>query len=110
MKSKRSKATDIPKKVKEAVFKRDGGMCVNKCGRPGIPNAHYIRRSQNGLGIEQNIFTACPDCHREQDNGLNSKEYDAFAEKYLKSIYKGCWTKDKLIFRKRRKLKWKIIN
>ena len=47
MKSKRSKATDIPRKVREAVYERDRGMCVNKCGRPGIPNAHYIRRTHS---------------------------------------------------------------
>ena len=28
MKSKRAKATDIPQKVKQAVWERDGGRCV----------------------------------------------------------------------------------
>lgn len=47
-KSKRSNATDIPKEVKEEVYKRDKGRCVI-CPNPGIPNAHFIRRSQGGL-------------------------------------------------------------
>ena len=44
-KSKRTKALEIPSKVKAAVFERDGGCCVY-CGRVGIPNAHFIARSQ----------------------------------------------------------------
>ena len=48
MKSKRTRETDIPSKVKRAVFERDNGECIvchNLRGR-GIPNAHYIRRGQ----------------------------------------------------------------
>ena len=45
MKSKRTKACEISLKTKERVYQRDGGLCI-KCHRPGIPNAHYIRRSQ----------------------------------------------------------------
>ena len=111
-KSNMAKACEISPATKINVWERDKHKCIF-CGKNvqvSCACCHFVPRSHGGLGIEQNIFTACPDCHREQDNGLNSKVYDAFAEKYLKSIYKGCWTKDKLIFRKRRKLKWKIIN
>ena len=111
-KSNMAKACEILPATKINVWERDKHKCIF-CGKTvhgSCACCHFVPRSHGGLGIEQNIFTACPDCHREQDNGLNSKVYDAFAEKYLKSIYKGCWTKDKLIFRKRRKLKWKIIN
>ena len=45
MKSKRSKACDIPPQVKLKVFERDNGLCII-CGEPGIPNAHLVRRSQ----------------------------------------------------------------
>ena len=57
---KMTKATSIPKSVKEAVYERDGGRCI-LCGRNnGEPVAHVIRRSQGGKGIEQNIVTLCP--------------------------------------------------
>ena len=60
MKSKRSKATDIPMSVKKKVWERDCGRCVvcgNHCNV--MPNAHYIPRSKGGLGIEENIITLC---------------------------------------------------
>lgn len=44
-KSKRAKATAIPQEVKEKVLLRDDYKCII-CGKAGIPNAHYIRRSQ----------------------------------------------------------------
>lgn len=66
---KQTKATSIPKSVKEAVYERDGGRCI-LCGRNnGEPVAHVIRRSQGGRGIEQNIVTLCPSCHRAFDEG-----------------------------------------
>lgn len=74
MKSKRTKATDISMAVKKKVFKRDEGKCVI-CGNMVnvMPNSHYIRRSHGGLGIEENIFTACTNftqnkCHERWDN------------------------------------------
>lgn len=51
-------------------------------------------------GIPENIFTACEDDHREQDNGLRSKEYTEIAERHLKGIYGANWDKSKLIYRK----------
>lgn len=53
-----------------------------------------------GLGIEENIFTACDNCHREQDNGLNTKEFDRKAKRYLKGIYKTKWKIENLIYKK----------
>ena len=60
MKTKRSKATDIPMSVKQKVWERDKGMCV-VCGNNYnvMPNAHFISRSKGGLGIEQHIVTLC---------------------------------------------------
>ncbi len=50
--SKRSKACDISPKVKKKVWERDNHCCII-CGSPyAMPNAHYIARSQGGLGIE----------------------------------------------------------
>lgn len=108
-KHKQTKATSIQKSVKEIVWERDNHKCIF-CKNPVdmfYANAHFIPRSSGGLGIPENIFTACETCHREQDNGLNTKEYDKIAEHYLKSIYGGRWNKEKLIYRKRRKLNGK---
>ena len=71
--SKRSKATDISIKTRQLVYERDNGLCII-CGRPGIPNSHYIRRSKGGLGIPQNIVTMCISCHNAYDNGNRREE------------------------------------
>jgi len=101
-KHKQTKKTDIPKKVKITVWSRDDHKCIF-CGKLvewNYANAHFIPRSAGGLGIEENIFTACQSCHREQDNGLNTTEYTLEAEKYLRACYGKNWTKDKLIYKK----------
>ncbi len=97
--SKRSRACDIPKKVKDAVWERDGHCCII-CGSPqAMPNAHFIPRSQGGLGVEENIVTLCLQCHFEYDNGGKRKEHGAFIEGYLRSLYID-WDKSKLIYKK----------
>lgn len=70
---KRTKALAISKAVKETVYKRDRGMCI-LCGRPGLPEAHYISRAKGGLGIEQNIVTLCRPCHLELDQTTKRRE------------------------------------
>ena len=101
-KHKQTKEKEIPKKVKEAVWKRDKHRCIfcKKEVDVFYANAHFIPRSAGGLGIEENIFTACEECHREQDNGKKTKEYDQKAKKYLKSIYGSNWNIEKLIYKK----------
>lgn len=64
--NKRTKALAISQAVKAKVFRRDNGLCI-LCGRAGLPEAHYIPRSQGGLGIEQNIVTLCRFCHNKLD-------------------------------------------
>lgn len=99
--SKMAKACEIPKYVKKKVHIRDKGRCIF-CGKyvdVSKSCCHLIPRSLGGLGIEENIFTACDDCHREQDNGFNTKVFDAEAEKYLKNCYED-WNKANLIYRK----------
>ena len=73
MKSKRAKALDISASVKKKVFERDRGRCVI-CGSSYnvMPNSHFVRRGRGGLGIEENIFTACTNltenrCHERYD-------------------------------------------
>ena len=98
----RTKKTDISKKVKEIVWERDKHKCII-CGK-WVPVecacCHYIPRSSGGLGIPENVYTGCSDCHREQDNGLNTKLYDSQVKKYLKRIYGTDWNEKKLIYKK----------
>ena len=100
-KSKRAKATDIPKEVKAKVYERDKGKCI-VCGAQGVPNAHVISRSHGGLGIEQNIVTLCPRCHYEYDNGPKRISTGELLRDYLKTIYEG-WNEEDLIYDKWRK-------
>lgn len=100
--SKRSKACDISQKTKEIVWNRDNQSCII-CGKyvsKTCANAHYIKRSQGGLGIEQNIVTLCPHCHYEEDFGKDTKLYEEKIENYLKSKYGTNWDKSKLIYSK----------
>ena len=86
MKHKETKATSIPNEVKLIVFSRDKGRCII-CGAPGLPEAHFIRRSQGGLGIEQNIVTLCRACHYEFDEGKRHREYKKKIREYLDRFY-----------------------
>lgn len=99
LKSKRSKACDIPKRVKDAVWERDGHCCI-VCGNPAaMPNAHYIPRSQGGLGIEQNIATLCIVCHYAFDQTISRDWYKQQVREYLQSKYLD-WQEDDLIYKK----------
>lgn len=88
-KHKSTKATLIPLSVKYKVWDRDSHCCII-CGSPNAaPNAHYIRRSQMGKGIEENIVTLCPQCHNDFDNGSKRKEYGQIIKDYLDMYYPG---------------------
>lgn len=101
-KKERTKATDIQSGVKQIVWERDNHQCIF-CHK-NVPidnaNAHFIKRSQGGLGIPMNIFTACDTCHYEEDHGLECLRYEDFAEQYLKKYYGAKWDKNKLIYNK----------
>lgn len=102
MKHKRTKATDITKEVRQTVALRDNGKCIY-CGKyvpVACSNAHFIKRSQGGLGIPENIVTLCPKCHFEEDFGQDTKLYEDYIENYLKGIYGADWSKDKLVYKK----------
>lgn len=107
MKTKRSKATDIPMNVKQKVWERDGGRCI-VCGNNYnvMPNAHYISRAKGGLGIEQNVVTLCTTltknkCHHKYDNGTKEEHdrIEKIIERYLQSKYPD-WKKDDLFYKK----------
>lgn len=105
-------ARAIPKSVKLAVEKRDATAdteywpCCLICGRPAPPEApwafscaHYISRAQEGLGVEENILTLCPECHHEYDQHGDRNGMREDFRKYLKSKYPD-WDESKLIYRK----------
>lgn len=96
-KSKRTKALEIPPKVKQKVLERDEA-CI-WCGRQGQPNAHFIARSQGGLGIEENILTLCFDCHRRYDQTDERAKMREYFKNYLQEQYPG-WDKTKLYYKK----------
>lgn len=94
----RKRFTAIPKAVKEKVYERDGGRCIF-CGRPGLPEAHYVSRARGGLGVERNILTLCRPCHDAMDNGKYIKAFRAEAKAYLMKQYED-WNEEELIYRK----------
>lgn len=95
---KRTKAIAISPEVRKKVEERDGFCCIF-CGKPGRGEAHFINRSQGGLGVEENILTVCRECHGQMDNGQATKLYRAKAEEYLRSKYPD-WDKSKLVYDK----------
>lgn len=100
--SKRSKACAISPATKEIVWNRDNHRCII-CGKYvpiGCANAHFIKRSQGGLGIPENIVTLCLECHFEEDFGKDTKLYEERIKTYLKGIYGANWSIEKLIYKK----------
>ena len=94
-----TKATSIPPTLKPVVWKRDAGRCV-LCGSINAgPHCHFIRRSQLGLGIAENIWTGCEQCHREFDSEASDGPLHKIVEDYLKSNYPN-WDKSKLVYQK----------
>jgi len=95
----RTRALAIPPEVKERVRERDGGACVY-CGMTGDPVAHYIPRSQGGRGVEENILTLCPDCHRAYDTGPERAAMGDYFRRYLEERYPG-WDELGLYYKRR---------
>lgn len=99
MRSRRTKALDISKRVKDAVWERDGHACIICGSRAAMPNAHYIARSHGGLGIEQNIVTLCMGCHHAYDNSDKRGGLGNLIRQYLEENYKD-WDETKLYYKK----------
>jgi 5-methylcytosine-specific restriction endonuclease McrA len=99
VKSRRAKACDIPKKVKEIVWERDGHRCIICGSNQAMPNSHFIRRSQGGLGIEENIVTMCMRCHSMYDQYIDRTAMENHVRNYLMSKYPD-WDETKLIYKK----------
>ena len=94
-------ATSIPRSVRVAVWLRDGGECII-CRRP-VPVecacAHIVRRSQGGLGIEKNVVTLCPICHRELDEGKDADVFMAMVLAHIKEYFPD-WKREQCIYHK----------
>ena len=106
---KRHKMTiecDISLEVRKAVKERDINCCIC-CGSPsGVEIAHYVPRSQGGLGIPENLVCLCKTCHKDFD-GRNEHFrtiIQAEIKTHLKQHYPN-WDKSKLVYDK-----WKILS
>lgn len=105
----RTKNLGITTRTKEEVAERDsfaGWPCCIVCGLPApvnnrlaFSNAHYISRSQGGLGVERNILTLCPGCHVRYDQTTERETLKAFFGRYLKSKYPD-WDESTLVYQK----------
>jgi len=101
MRSKRTKALDIPLKVRKEVLDRDD-HCIF-CGMGECEGAyqimHYIPRSAGGLGIPRNLAVGCAKHHAMLDQGIKRAIYLAVFKQHLKDCYTD-WNKDDLTYRK----------
>lgn len=97
-KHKRTRACAISQKTKLIVYERDGRCCIF-CGKSGLPEAHLIPRSQGGLGVPQNIITACRECHDKLDNSTEREKMLREAIIYVKGFYPN-WKREDFIFNK----------
>ncbi len=91
--------TTISPATRRHVYDRDKGCCVLCSTVGGLQCAHYIPRSQGGLGREQNLIMLCPECHRLYDQSHERRQLRKELRGYLKSKYPD-WNEKNLIYRK----------
>ena len=104
---KNTAARDFSRKVKEQIAERDsidGWPCCVRCGAAApallaFSNAHFIARSQGGLGIMENGLTLCPKCHSRYDQSEHRAEDREYYREYLKSKHEN-WSEEALVYRK----------
>lgn len=108
-----TKLLQFSKETRKHLYERDKGciFCrMNYHMHPKFPNCmecqiidamHFINKSQNGLGIEENGVCGCRYHHHLLDNGNKGlrQEMLSIMEEHLKNIY-PCWDKSKLVYRK----------
>ena len=81
------------------MWARDFHRCVI-CGSINAgPHCHFVRRSQLGLGIEENIWTGCEKCHREFDSEGTDGPLHKIVEEHLKENYPK-WEETQLTYSK----------
>ena len=104
---KDTKARDFTRAAKVEISLRDsidGWPCCVFCGAAAPAelawsNAHYIARSQGGLGIPENGLTLCYECHRRYDQTTARAEMRGYFREYLSGCYPG-WNEEELTYRK----------
>ena len=78
------------------------------CGAPGSPSCHVVRRSQGGMGVEQNLVTLCDACHKAFDEGTgicqlerlgfcSRKQIEDYIVHYIKGFYPD-WTPESVTY------------
>lgn len=112
VKHKNTRRLQFDTKTRKRIIERDNGECIF-C-RMGYTTEgatwldlqidgimHFVPRSQQGLGIEQNGALGCHWHHNMLDNGNKELRPDMLMgfETYLRSIYPD-WKKEDLIYRK----------
>lgn len=104
LKIKMAYGTSITEDVRMTVRIRDNGRCVFCGSDENVEHsAHYIPRSEGGMGIPENVVTLCNNksinkCHQKFDFGTD-EEKQIIGEKieaHLKKHYPG-WSREKVI-------------
>ena len=85
--NKRTIALDVAKNVRKQVLERDMHRCIFCKKSNALTMAHVIPRGQGGLGIEENIVTACAKCHHLMDHTGKREMMLAYAQKHLDKFH-----------------------
>jgi len=98
MASKQKQATDISQKERQAVYDRDNKRCIICGSNQWLEVAHYIGRSQGGMGIRQNLVCLCKTHHMAYD-GDKRDIYRKVIHDYLQGWYQD-WNEQDLVYDK----------
>ena len=85
--NKRTQATNISTKVRQAVIERDHKQCIFCGTHQMLSIAHRISRASGGKGIEKNLALVCIPCHKRLDQSIYRKEMLIIMERYLIGHY-----------------------
>lgn len=72
---RRSRAR-IPRKVRDAVWKRDGGRCANCQGRRELQFDRVVPHSAGGADTVQNLRLLCGPCNRQKGAQFDDRPPD----------------------------------
>lgn len=97
--NKRTLATDVSARARKEVLERDDYRCIFCKTTECLTMAHYIPRSKGGLGIKENLVTACSICHWKLDKSNQRKNLLAFVGAYLDYFYPK-FTDERRIYKK----------